>query len=222
VTDNNLVEDRRAILESSIRLLDVVDTLTDSDMRAPSLLPDWSVAHVLSHLARNADGMCRLVDWALSGVPRPMYDSVESRAADIETGARRGVAAIAQDLREGAVRLDDAVANLLLAPSEALDRLVIFGAPQSGAVASSPARILPFARWRELEIHHVDLGMGSYTPADWSDDFVERSMQWLDDRTAAPEVVGTPHEVLAWRLGRGAGPTVLRADGSEPGEPPAW
>ncbi|CAB4847534.1 unannotated protein [freshwater metagenome] len=222
VTDDTFVEDRRAILESSIRLLSAVDALTDSDMRAPSLLPQWSVAHVLTHLARNADGMIRLVEWALTGVPRPMYDSVESRAADIETGSLRGVGAIALDLRAGAVRLDDAVASLLAGPDEARERLVVFGAPQPGVVASSPAHTLIYARLRELEIHHVDLGRPSYLPSDWSTEFVDRTMNWLDSRTGPPAVVGVPHEVLAWRLGRGAAQTVTRDDGSAPGEPPAW
>ena len=34
---------------------------------------------------------------------------------------------------------------------------------------------LAFARWCEVEIHHVDLGLG-YRPEDWSDVFVERML----------------------------------------------
>ena len=34
-----------------------LDVLTDEQVRSPFLLPGWSVGHVLTHLARNADGM---------------------------------------------------------------------------------------------------------------------------------------------------------------------
>jgi maleylpyruvate isomerase len=31
----------------------------EADVRAPSLLPGWTRGHVLSHIARNADGITR-------------------------------------------------------------------------------------------------------------------------------------------------------------------
>ncbi|MFF9641495.1 maleylpyruvate isomerase N-terminal domain-containing protein [Kitasatospora aureofaciens] len=37
-------------------LLRTAARLCDADARAPSLLPGWSRGHVLTHLARNADG----------------------------------------------------------------------------------------------------------------------------------------------------------------------
>ena len=37
------------------RLLDEARTLTDDDLRVPSLLPGWSRAYVLAHVARGAD-----------------------------------------------------------------------------------------------------------------------------------------------------------------------
>ena len=41
-------------------------------------------------------------------------------------------------------------------------------------MANSGRRIdLPRRRWREVELHHVDLGLG-YEPADWPPAFVER------------------------------------------------
>ena len=40
--------------------------LDDAGARSASLLPGWTVGHVLTHLARNADGMLHLVDWAAS------------------------------------------------------------------------------------------------------------------------------------------------------------
>ena len=39
-----------------------------------------------------------------------------------------------------------------------------------------PCRAMPYFRWREVEIHHVDLGTG-YDPADWPEEYVGRELQ---------------------------------------------
>jgi len=39
------------------RLLGTARVITEPDLRAPSLLPGWTRAHVLGHLARGADAM---------------------------------------------------------------------------------------------------------------------------------------------------------------------
>ena len=67
------------------------------DLAAPSLCGGWSRAHVLSHLARNADGLMRLVR-AAGGSGETMYDSAQSRDADIEAGAARSRDLILADL----------------------------------------------------------------------------------------------------------------------------
>ena len=71
------------------RLLASASTLSDAQAREPSLLPGWSRGHVLTHIARNADGMVNLLRWARTGTQTPMYASAQSRAADIEAGAGR-------------------------------------------------------------------------------------------------------------------------------------
>src|ERR1022692_5071277 len=43
------------------RLLAAADLLTDPGVREPSLLPGWTRGHVLSHPARNADGLGNLL-----------------------------------------------------------------------------------------------------------------------------------------------------------------
>ena len=216
-----LAADLTALHESTLRLGLTLGGLDDALARRPSLLPGWSVGHVLTHLARNADGMVRLVDWALSGAPVPMYASMEVRNADIEAGAGRPAAELASDVRASATRLGAALDRLAGAPGAALDRLVLFGAPRPGADPDSPARTLPYRRRQEVEIHHLDLGLG-YGPADWPAAFVERTLLFVHARSGAVDVVGEPGEVLAWRLGRGGGPSVRRLDGSAPGEPPPW
>jgi maleylpyruvate isomerase len=84
-----------------------------------------------------------------------------------------------------------------------------------------PAWTLGWARLREVEIHHLDLGAG-LEPPDWPEAFVHRMAAFLDSRSPAPDVLGDPAEVVAWRLGRGKGRTVRSGSEGDPGEPPAW
>ena len=57
----------------------------------------------------------------------------------------------------------------------------------------------PFRRWREMEIHHSDLGLG-FTPDDWSAGFV--ALEW---RTLVHS--------LTERLGHGGGVELAPTDG---------
>ena len=66
------------------RVLVTATALSDDQAREPSLLPGWSRGHVLTHIARNADGLGNLLRWARTGTETPMYTSAESRSADID------------------------------------------------------------------------------------------------------------------------------------------
>jgi len=133
---------------------------TDDDVRAPSLLPDWSRGHVLTHIARNADGITRTLSGALRGERVPRYpDGPAGRNADIEAGAGRGSIELLTDVRESAERLDRVLSALADADGWELP-----------ADDRSAGEYLP-ARWREVEIHRVDLD-AAYTPQDWPPEFV--------------------------------------------------
>jgi maleylpyruvate isomerase len=75
---------------------------------------------------------------------------------------------------------------------------------QSRAVGGAlrSARDVVYSRWREVEIHHVDLGLAC-TPADWPDGFVAR---------LGPEVLAglsgrtDQRQLLAWGIGRAPAP----------------
>ncbi len=67
------------------RLAVTAGTLTDAQTREPSLLPGWSRGHVLTHIARNADGLGNLLVWARTGVETPQYPSRRRG----RTGSRR-------------------------------------------------------------------------------------------------------------------------------------
>jgi maleylpyruvate isomerase len=137
-------------------------TWSDADVRAPSLLPGWSRGHVLTHLARNADGIAHSLAAALRGELLPTYPRGRSaRDADIEAGSGRPVMALLTDVRESADRLDrvfGAVADV-----DGWDL------PAHGGV---PASELLHTRWREVEIHRVDLRSG-YLPEQWPPAFVD-------------------------------------------------
>src|SRR5215472_2829841 len=86
------------ISEADARLLASASKLTDEQMREPSLLPGWSRGHVLTHIARNADGLSNLLTWAKTGTETPQYESWEARNAQIDDGANRPADDIIADL----------------------------------------------------------------------------------------------------------------------------
>src|SRR5919198_4331383 len=93
-------------LAAQARLAALVDRLSDDDVRRPSLLAGWTVGHVLTHLARNADSHVGMVQAAQRGEMVPQYaGGAEERARGIEAGWSRPAAAIADDLRAAQRRL---------------------------------------------------------------------------------------------------------------------
>jgi maleylpyruvate isomerase len=155
------------VRESTARLLLDLDGLSEAEVRGDSLLPGWSVGHVLSHLARNADAFVGLLGAAQRREQPPMYPSAEARAADIEAGSGRPAGALAADVRDAAQRLDE----LWLAMRDAPIRY-------NGL---SPAADTVTGRWREVEIHHADLNLG-YGPQDWPAEFCQ---DVLDNQSGA-------------------------------------
>ena len=132
--------------------LDNLDQLSDAELDAPSLLPDWSRKHLVAHLHHNAEALRRLVRWAATGVESRMYASPEQRAAEIESSARLPAAT----LRELVVRsAGDLAADLDALTPEALTRTVITAQGLTRTAAE-----IPWMRAREVCVHSVDLGTG--------------------------------------------------------------
>lgn len=140
------------------RLLDDARTLSEADLRAPSLLPGWTRAHVLAHLARGADAMRNLLAGARSGRARPEYASAEAREAGIEQGASLRAADLMADLADSAMALRTVARQLpddaWQVPVRVLD------------LAPFPAAEVLIRRLVEVELHHCDLGAG-YGARDW-------------------------------------------------------
>jgi maleylpyruvate isomerase len=208
---------------ATARLLTTAGGLDDDALAGPSLLPAWTRGHVLTHVARNADGAVNLLTWARTGVPTPQYVSLEGRGEDIEAGAARPAAEQVADLTAASQRLAAAVADM---PPAAWATVVRW---TSGSEA--PAARVMWSRLREVEVHHVDLDAG-YAPADWPEGFTVRMLRSLADdfgaredgprvvirsteighdlaigpADAATPVVGGPGAaVVAWLIGRSTG-----------------
>lgn len=130
-------------------LLATVDSLSAAEMAGPSRFEGWTLGHVVTHLARNADALCNLVDWAVSGDEMPAYSSPEERDRAVEEGARRPHTEIKRDLAEASARFAAKV-GLLRGPLSA-EEVAILGHPVQ-------ARSLVALREYEVVIHHYDLG----------------------------------------------------------------
>ncbi|TYB49733.1 maleylpyruvate isomerase family mycothiol-dependent enzyme [Actinomadura chibensis] len=222
------VEPLATITAATRALLVTAARLDDAACRAPSLLPGWTRGHVLTHVARNADGGTRLLTWARTGVESYEYPSAEARAAEIEEGAGRPAAALVADVRESARRFADAYT---LMPDEAWERVV-----QWTSGVRHPAARASDARLTEVLVHHVDLDAG-FTPRDWPADFTARMLGSVvasfARRDDAPDlrlhatdtgrdlgsgggehvVAGTEASLLAWLMGRSSGADLTGAEG---------
>ena len=221
------------------RLLETVDGLDDPALREPSLLPGWTRGHVLTHIARNADGLVNLVHSAQDGQPREMYAGGEAgREADIAAGADRHIGDVRLDLSDSAERLLEAFAAGL--GPEASEREVTM---TSGA--SAYGWEIPLLRLREVEIHHVDLDAG-YSPADWGAGFAARTLDQLapffrDSRDCqvgtlvatdsegrwevaadGPALEGTTVDLTAWLVGRSPGRGLRLNPAGEVPPAPRW
>lgn len=118
---------------------------------APSLLPGWSVGHVVTHLARNADGLRRVLVGARVEQQLQPYDSPQARADDIEHGAGRSTDTVALDLLAADRHLAETIDDLPQ-PTWSFEIDLGRGGP-------APAVVVLATRLGEVELHHADLGV---------------------------------------------------------------
>ena len=214
---------------ATARFLGTISDLTDDDVRAPSLLPGWSRGHVITHVARNADALTRVLHGAQFEEPHAMYDSESQRDDDIEAGAGRTAAELKADAVAACGRWVQAANEVHRAHLDSP------GCRLPGG-ERWPAYRVGMMRWTEVEVHHADLGLG-YTAADWPQAFVDRMMKrrhreltddevalrWTATDTGAtwstgggPEVTGPASAIVWWLLGRGTGEGLACSEGSLP------
>lgn len=205
-------------------LVESIGGLTDADARGPSLLPGWTRGHVLTHLARNADGGIRLLGWARTGIPSYEYKSVAARAEAIEEGAGRQAVVLLADVSAASAAFAEAAAVM---PPDAWQYLITWTTGQQ-----EPAHEVVRSRLAEVLIHHVDLDLG-FGPHHWPPWFVREmltvAVASMNERGLAPlparllatdtghvcqiggdaadavQISGPEADLLAWLLGRSDG-----------------
>ena len=204
-------------------------------LAAPSLLPGWTVGHVVTHLARNADGLRRVLVGARVEQQLLPYDSPQARVDDIEQGAARSTDTVVLDLVTADRHLEETIDDL--------PRRVWSFDIDLGRGGPAPATVVLAARLGELELHHADLGVddGIDLLTDAQAGRLLAAIQHSYVRTrdvppmtlqptgaapitirgggpAAPTVTGSHLELARWLSGRDAGG--VRSDGPLPDLPP--
>jgi maleylpyruvate isomerase len=217
--------------EATRSLIRTADGLADPEYAVPSGLPGWSRAHVLAHLALNAEGLAGALTGIVEGRRVPMYASQEARDGDIEELAGKDPSAIRARLLGACTDLADAIAAV---PDDAWSTSV----DRIPGGRTFPARAVPGMRLREVEIHHVDLAAG-YNRSDWplpfatllldsmakrgawSEPFRVRPNDvdglWTFGEDGGPTVTGSAADLGWWLTGRGSGEGLTSDSGTLPG-----
>lgn len=202
-------------------LFATLENLTDEIVRQPSNLPDWTVGHVLSHIAFNAEAFVTVADALAKNEPAYMYPlGAASRDIAIEEGSGRRVAEIAEHVRTSAAAFAESWPKLT--PEQLASGFSrVEGAPKFDA------SVVLGMRLREVEVHHVDCGFSTYTHEHWPNGFVESELvQQLtsastrstepfhvvdeagvhhlfgDEADSLPSTTSTKRTLLAWSLSR--------------------
>jgi maleylpyruvate isomerase len=195
------------------RLLRAIDSLSDEDMRGSTALPGWTVGHVLTHVARNADSHVRRTEAALSGQIVEQYDgSYVGRDLAIQAGSVRPAPEIIDDVH-GSTRAVDETWRALRVDAWTRRSRDVNGRER-------PLFELPSRRWQEVEVHLVDINVG-VSHRDWPPEFIlewlprTRERMWSQLPLEASRVSWDhPADELAWLYGR------FSRVGLAP--PPAW
>ncbi|MBC2639238.1 MULTISPECIES: maleylpyruvate isomerase family mycothiol-dependent enzyme [unclassified Rhodococcus (in: high G+C Gram-positive bacteria)] len=209
--------------------------LTDGDLTGDTLLAGWSRKHLVAHVGYNAAALCRLLDWAATGVETPMYASPEQRGTEIDEGATLSAAALRNLFDHTVARLDEKWRHL---PASAWD----------AQVRTAQGRLVPVSetawmRTREVWIHAADLGNGGRF-GDFPDVVLDSLLtdivgMWQKkdlgaglvlafdgcvpiavqpDSPSSTKVGGSLASVVRWAAGRGAVGLTSGADA----QPPHW
>jgi maleylpyruvate isomerase len=208
----------REVYDATGRYLRDLDRLGAPELAEPTVLPGWTRAHVVAHLALHALGTSRALTGLAHGHPVPVYDSQERRDSDIELTARLPVDELRELSFDACGRFRDACAAIR--ESDATWDALVERTPRGEVFTAEEVVDM---RWREVEIHHVDLGVG-YSPTDWPPAFTSyifgvvtwdrgTTADLLLDTPEGPVTIGEgsatvrgPRSGLAyWMLGRESG-----------------
>lgn len=167
--------------QATQRLIDRARVITEPDLRAPSLLPGWTRARVLAHVALGADAMRDLLAGVRDDQDRP-GPSAEVHAAGLDHAEGQRPEQLAADLAGSAMALRTVARRL---PGDRWRAPV-----RVPGLTPFPAAELLIRRLVEVELHHSDLGTG-YGPAAWpaafaAMDLAEPMRSWRENRLGYP------------------------------------
>ena len=194
--EQEIERDVASCVRSETALIESLRSMPEPDPTAPSRLPGWSVGHVMTHIARNADGMLSV----FSGAHQYPH-GLDGRNADIEAGA----------IRSWSELVDDVVSRSEAAAAAMTERTDWSGTVQMLPGERATAQV-PLLRQREVEVHRVDLGLG-YEFGDMPADYVRRDLRVMEMLWTARKPMGMtplpdaalaldPPTRLAWMMGR--------------------
>ncbi|MEV7816106.1 maleylpyruvate isomerase N-terminal domain-containing protein [Streptomyces flaveolus] len=99
------------VAASTDRFVATVTTLTDAQATGGTLIPPWTRGHVVTHVARATDSLCRLLDWARTGVETPSTRAWTPAPRRSKPGPGP-VADLVADVEDSAARFEAAVRSL--------------------------------------------------------------------------------------------------------------
>ncbi len=212
------LEDLAAVAHANARLLATLGPMGNDDAAAPSGLPGWNRAQVITHLARNADSLRHVIEARLRGEIVPQYPAGKpDRGAAIDAGRDRPASELKADLGSAVEWLHETLTSV---PDDGWSLETQLTPRMVRTVAG-----LVEVRWREVEVHHTDLEMG-YEPLDWPVSFGARflppGVEHVNDRARgdpledrgppdATWVVWADDLEMAWVIQTAAGVAVVSA-----------
>lgn len=172
------------VSEATDALIETIESLPEGAQFEPSLCAGWTRGHVITHIARNAEGIGNLVTWAVTRVETPMYASAEARNAAIEAGAGRSMKTLRDDVRNASTWLG--LGARALSPKDDETLLMIHGTMPDRASGLATRRL------REVVYHHVDLLAGygfADAPPEQVAFFLTGEINTLAARPEAPPMI---------------------------------
>lgn len=178
-------------------LLATVESLSGDEWTAPSLCEGWTRADVVAHLATNAHGLVKLVDWVATGEEQQLYVSAEARAQENSALAALPPEELIARLRESVRFFADQARRL--GGELALGAVSVYG-------KEIPADSIVARRITEIVVHHHDLDTA------WSIEEADPDslLDALEDAVRTMRAKNTPGMTLVteerdeWVIGDGA------------------
>lgn len=201
---DNLAQTLNWSNEGSELFLRLVDLMPDQEFAAPSLLPLWTKAEVVAHVAFNADAIGNLVTWATTGVETPMYATLTARAAQMAASLLYSVDELRELVKSSHAHLALKFATL----NESSWNSQVTTA--QGRVV--PATELPWMRTREVWVHSIDLdcGVGFRSfPDGLVDALLNNMAAHRGDRENHPSLLLVPNDrSQTWNIGPSTSTTI--------------